>query len=158
MRVFSVSGFSGTGKTTLVESIVRGIVSQGYVVITVKSSQHEPTEGKDTDTSKHRLAGASESYFRGPSNRERSLKDIVHNLVADFLIVEGMKTSSIPKLWCIGDLPIGDTIPTEVKAIICWDSSKVEDKYGITILEPDNIEKILSIIMMEAVELTKLDV
>ena len=64
-----------------------------------------------------------------------------------------MKTSSIPKLWCIGDLPIGDTIPTEVKAIICWDSSKVEDKYGITILEPDNIEKILSIIMMEAVEL-----
>ena len=50
MRVFAVSGFSDTGKTTLVEHIVRELASQGYSIITVKSSQHAPREGEGTDT------------------------------------------------------------------------------------------------------------
>jgi len=158
MRVFSVSGFSGTGKTILVESIVREIVSQGFSVITIKSSQHEPSDREGTDTSKHQRAGAFKSYFKGPSDRERALKEIVGSDTADFLIVEGMKTSPIPKLWCIGNSPVEDTIPTQVRAIISWDSSKVKDKYGIPILEPANIDQIVSIIIEEAIELDKLDV
>jgi molybdopterin-guanine dinucleotide biosynthesis adapter protein len=158
MRVFSISGFSGTGKTTLVENIVREIVTQGYTIITVKSSQHEPKKGEGTDTWKHQVAGAIESYFHGPSDRGKSLKEIVSNSVSDFLIVEGMKNSPIPKFWCIGNSPVGDTIPIEVKAIISWDSRRVEDKYGIPILEPENINQIVSIIMKEAIDLTKLDV
>ncbi|TFH08794.1 MAG: molybdopterin-guanine dinucleotide biosynthesis protein B [Candidatus Thorarchaeota archaeon] len=157
MRVFSVSGFSGTGKTTLMEAIVREILSQGYAVITVKSSQHDPKEEEGTDTWKHQLAGAIESIFYGPSNKEKSLKEIVGNSVSDFLIVEGMKTSPIPKFWCIGNSPLGDTIPTQVLAIISWDSGKVENKYGIPILEPENIDQIVSIIIKEAIELDKLN-
>ena len=158
MRVFSVSGFSGTGKTKLVEALIRVINDRGYSVITIKSSRHEPRKGEGTDTSRHQRAGATTSFFRGPSDRGKSLKEIVGASESDFLLVEGMKTSPIPKLWCIGDNPIGDAIPTEVKAIISWDSSKVEDKYGIPILEPANIEQIVSIIIKEAVELGILDV
>ena len=158
MRVFSVSGFSGTGKTILVESIVREIVSQGFSVITIKSSQHEPSDREGTDTSKHQLAGAIESYFRGPSDRGKSLKEIVGDSVSDFLIIEGMKTSAIPKVWCIGQSPVGGSIPTEVKAIISWDSEKVEDKYGIPVLEPESISQIVSIIIEKAIELNQLDV
>jgi len=158
MRVFSISGFSGTGKTTLVGNIVREIVTQGYTVITVKSSQHEPREGEGTDTSKHILSGAVESFFRGPSNRNKTLREIVGGSVSDFLIVEGMKTSSIPKLWCIGNSPLGDTIPTEVRAIISWDSDKVKEKYGIPILEPANISQIVSMVIEEAIELDNLDI
>jgi molybdopterin-guanine dinucleotide biosynthesis protein MobB len=158
MRVFSVSGFSGTGKTILVESIVREIVFQGYSVSTIKNSQHEPSDREGTDTSKHQLAGAIKSYFRGPSDRGKSLKDIVGDSVSDFLIVEGMKASPIPKFWCIGQSPVADSIPTEVKAIISWDSDNVEDKYGIPILEPANIDQIVSIIIEEAIEMDRLDV
>lgn len=158
MRVFSISGYSGTGKTSLVEAIIREVVVQGYSVITVKSSQHEMHDGKDTDTAKHQKAGATECFFRGPSNRGKFLREIVSPLESDFLLVEGMKTSPIPKFWCIGNSPLGDTIPTEVKAIISWDSSKVEDKYGIPILEPENINQIVSIIMKEAIELDRLNV
>ena len=158
MRVFSIAGFSGTGKTTLVEAIIREIVNQGHSVITVKSSQHEQREGEGTDTSKHQLAGASESFFRGPSNRGKFLKEIVNDSVSDFLIVEGMKNSTIPKFWCIANSPVSDTIPREVKGIISWNSGKVEDKYGIPILEPENIDRIVSIIMKEAIELDKLNV
>jgi len=158
MRVFSISGFSGTGKTSLVENIVKEIVSQGYSVITVKSSQHEPKKGEGTDTWKHQSAGAIESIFYGPSDRGKSLKEIVSNFVSDFLIIEGMKFSPIPKIWCIGNSPVGDTIPIKVKAIISWDSRGVEDKYGIPILKSENIDQIVSIIMKEAIEITKLDV
>ena len=158
MRVFSISGFSGTGKTTLVESIIRELDSHEYSVITIKSSQHDPREGEGTDTLKHQRAGAIESFFQGPANREKSLKEMISPSISDFLIIEGMKTSPIPKLWCIGNSPVGDTIPTDVKAIISWDSRKVEDKYGIPILEPDDIEQIVSIIIKEAIELDSLDV
>ena len=158
MRVFSISGFSGTGKTSLVESIVKTLVLQGYSVVTVKNSQHEPSDSKETDTEKHKLAGAVTSYFRGPSDRERSLRDIISSSVSDYLIVEGMKSSPIPKFWCIGNSSVGDTIPVEVKAIISWNAGKVEDKYGIPILASDDIEQIVAIIIKEAINLDQIDV
>ena len=158
MLVFAVSGYSGTGKTTLVESIVKELDFQGYAVITVKSSQHEPREGEGTDTWKHQLAGALEIFFRGPSNKGKPLKEIVDDFVSDFIIVEGMKNSRIPKFWCIGNSQVSDTIPIEVRAIISWNASRVEDKYGIPILESDDIEQIVSIIRRDAIELNQLDI
>ncbi len=158
MLVFAITGYSGTGKTTLVEAIVRELDFQGYAVITVKSSHHEPREGEGTDTWKHQLAGAKESFFRGPSNRDKPLKEIVDDFVSDFIIIEGMKTSPIPKFWCIGDSQVGDTIPIDVKAIISWDASRVEDKYGIPILGSDDIEQIVSIIRREAIDLDQLEI
>jgi len=169
MRVFSISGFSGTGKTTLIESIVRNLVLRGYSVVTIKSSQHEPRDGRGTDTERLQLAGAIMSYFHGPSDRERSLsdivsyrerslRDIVSSSPSDYLIVEGMKSSPIPKFWCIGHSSVGDTIPIEVKAIISWDAEKMEDKYGIPILASHDIEQIVAIIRKEAVDIKQLDI
>jgi molybdopterin-guanine dinucleotide biosynthesis protein MobB len=37
MRVFAVSGFSGTGKTALVETIVSSMTKAGHTVATIKS-------------------------------------------------------------------------------------------------------------------------
>jgi molybdopterin-guanine dinucleotide biosynthesis protein MobB len=158
MRVFAVSGFSGTGKTTLVESIVKSLVSRGYSVVTVKSSQHEPTESEGTDTERHQHAGAMRSYFRGPSDRERSLGNIVNSSIADYLIVEGMKSSAIPKIWCIGNSSMRDTIPIEVKAIVSWNIEKVEDKYDIPILASNDIDQIVAIIIRESIELDRITI
>jgi len=158
MRVFAVAGFSGTGKTSLVESILRKLVAQGHTVVTVKSSQHEAESEKGTDTERHRLAGAIQSYFRGPSNRDQLLSEIVRETSSDFLIIEGMKTSPIPKFWCIGNSPVGDTIPIEVKAIISWNLDVVENKYDIPIIAASDIEQIIEVIKKEAVDLDSLDV
>lgn len=158
MRVFAVSGFSGTGKTSLVESIVREIHSRGLWVITIKSSQHEPNDEEGTDTRRHQVAGAIKTFFRGPSDREKLLKEIVGDKTADFLIIEGMKTSPIPKFWCIGQSPVGDAIPTGVKAIISWESNQVEDKFGIPILNSNDIEQMMNIIQTEAIALDDVEV
>ena len=158
MRVFGVSGFSGTGKTSLVESIVNRLVLEGHSVITVKSSSHEMHGEQGTDTERHRLAGAKESYFRGPSNRNKLLRDLVGSTSSEFLIVEGMKTSPIPKFWCIGNSQLGDTIPIEVKAIISWDPSIVEDKYGLPIINASDMDQVIGIIKEEAVDLDSIDV
>ncbi|MHA2046829.1 MAG: molybdopterin-guanine dinucleotide biosynthesis protein B, partial [Candidatus Thorarchaeota archaeon] len=63
MRVFAISGFSGTGKTTIVEGLVRALVESGYTVATIKSSKHDPGPESGTDTWKHRQAGASVALF-----------------------------------------------------------------------------------------------
>jgi molybdopterin-guanine dinucleotide biosynthesis protein MobB len=41
MRVFAISGLSGTGKTTLLERLVRELVRKGYSVATLKSTQED---------------------------------------------------------------------------------------------------------------------
>ena len=69
-----------------------------------------------------------------------------------------MKSSPIPKAWCIGKSTLGDTIPTEVKAIISWDANHVEDKYEIPILVSDDIEQIVAVIVKEAVDLNQVEV
>jgi molybdopterin-guanine dinucleotide biosynthesis protein MobB len=152
MRVFAIAGFSGTGKTSLVESIVRELVSKGYSIMTIKSSHKEPTEGPGTDTERHRAAGAIESHFYGPSSKGTTLKEIIDPAGSDFLIIEGMKTSSIPKFWCLGSESLGDTIPVDVKAIISWNKKQVEDKYGIPIFEPDDLTQIVAVLLRDAID------
>jgi molybdopterin-guanine dinucleotide biosynthesis protein B len=158
MHVFAVSGFSGTGKTTIIESILRSLVAQGHSVVTMKSSSHEMHNEQGTDTERYRHAGAKEIYYRGPSNRDRLLRDIVKSTSSDFLIIEGMKASPIPKFWCIGSSPIGDTIPIGVKAIISWNVAIVEDKYDIPIVDATDTEQIIKIIKKEAVDINSINI
>jgi molybdopterin-guanine dinucleotide biosynthesis protein MobB len=156
--VFAISGFSGTGKTSVVESIVREVITQGYSVITVKSSQHEPKEGEETDTSRHQQAGATQSFFYGPANKNRSVKEIVDKSESDLLLIEGMKTSPLPKFWCIGKNRLEDTIPVGVKAIISWKPDEVEDKFEIPILGSDDTKQLVTILLTEAIELDETEV
>jgi molybdopterin-guanine dinucleotide biosynthesis protein MobB len=150
--VFSISGFSATGKTTLVEAIIPELMNRGYSVSSLKSSHHRSADKEMSDSLRHQNAGAVNSFFRGPIETRLKLSEFVID-TEDFLIVEGMKSSSLPKFWCIGNNNLGDTIPTNVKAIISWNPDAIEDKYGIPIISPDDIEQILSIILSEAIEL-----
>jgi molybdopterin-guanine dinucleotide biosynthesis protein MobB len=150
--VFSVSGFSGTGKTTLIESIIPELMHRGHSVSSLKSSHHRSGDKEMSDSMRHQEAGAVNSFFRGPLEMELKLSEFVID-TEDFLIVEGMKTSSLPKFWCLGNNTLEDTIPTCVKAIISWNPEHIEDKYGIPIISPDDIGQIISIILSEAIEL-----
>lgn len=97
MRIITVKGFSKTGKTTTVTSLVGELKRRGYTVGTVKDIHFEDFEADTpgTDTYKHAAAGARRVTARGPKNTgiimdERMTMDaILKYYKEDFVIIEG---------------------------------------------------------------------
>ena len=102
-------GASNSGKTTLVEKVIRALTTRGYQVATVKHTHKTfaiDTEGKDSW--RHRAAGAktvilsSSAQFAvlSGTKEELTIEDILRRFVddADILIVEGFKRDQYPKI------------------------------------------------------------
>ncbi len=111
MNVIGIAGFSGAGKTTLVEAMIPLLKTAGQRVSVVKHAHHSfniDHEGKDTW--RHRAAGAFEvvvaSNTRLALMREFEQESAlsVHQVIAelydgvDWVIVEGFKNSNLHKL------------------------------------------------------------
>lgn len=97
MRIITVKGFSKTGKTTTVTSLVSELKKRGYTVGTIKDIHFKDFEADTpgTDTYKHAQAGARRVTARGPINTgiimdERMTMDaILKYYKEDFVILEG---------------------------------------------------------------------
>jgi molybdopterin-guanine dinucleotide biosynthesis protein B len=102
-------GASNSGKTTLVEKVIRALTGRGYRVATVKHTHkgfEMDLEGKDSW--KHRSAGAKAVILSSPNqfavlsdtDHELTIEDILEKFVrdADILIVEGFKRERYPKI------------------------------------------------------------
>ena len=60
-RVFGITGWKNSGKTTLTEKLVAELSRRGWKVSTVKHAHHDFDIDKEgTDSFRHRQAGASE--------------------------------------------------------------------------------------------------
>lgn len=109
-RVFGVTGWKNSGKTTLVERLVREFRARGFAVSTVKHAHHDfDIDRQGTDSWRHRAAGAREVAI--VSGRrwalmhelgdapEPSLDDILSRLApCDLVLVEGYKRDAHPKI------------------------------------------------------------
>jgi len=164
MRVFAVTGYSGTGKTTLVESIIRALVNDGYSVATIKSSKHQAGLEEGSDTWKHMRAGASLAIFMGPSTELISFKkrlsaaELVELSKQDFLIVEGMKSSNLPKFWCLGSSEIlHDEIPQNTWAIVSWTEEAALPGLDLPVIISDELEKLVEIVKKRAVDFYEIE-
>lgn len=97
MRVIMVKGYSKTGKTTTVTSLVSELRRRGYTVGTVKDIHFEGYEADTpgTDTYKHRQAGARRVTALGPNDtaiiadRHMKIDEILKYYKEDFVILEG---------------------------------------------------------------------
>ncbi len=159
MRVFGVSGFSGTGKTTLVEAIVKSLVRSGNSVATIKSSKHEAGPVEGTDTWRHKEAGASMTIFLGPGPKSDKLTDrIESDKMAqlsryDFLIVEGMKSVNIPKFWCVGNTELNhDDIPINTQAIVSWSERPAVVGLDLPVFIADEIDELVAIVKTRSLD------
>jgi molybdopterin-guanine dinucleotide biosynthesis protein B len=110
MKILSISGWSGCGKTTLIVSLIPRLQTHGLTVSTLKHAHHSAdldTPGKDTY--RHREAGAREVLLC--SGRRwallHELRDepepqlpqlLVHLQPVDLVLTEGWKTDPYPKL------------------------------------------------------------
>ncbi|RWF75993.1 MAG: molybdopterin-guanine dinucleotide biosynthesis protein B, partial [Mesorhizobium sp.] len=60
-RVFGITGWKNSGKTTLTEKLVAELVRRGWKVSTVKHAHHDfDIDKPGADSFRHRQAGATE--------------------------------------------------------------------------------------------------
>jgi molybdopterin-guanine dinucleotide biosynthesis protein B len=127
--IIGVYGYQDSGKTTLVEGLIRELLGKGYRVASVK---HSPdTEGPDTpgkDTWRHSEAGSdpvvlqaadSTVIIKRPGQELEAIVEMIgREFCPDVLIVEGHKGGSFPKI------AVGDIEPTEGTVM---ENPKLED-------------------------------
>jgi len=109
-RVFGITGWKNSGKTTLTERLVTEFTRRGWKISTVKHAHHDFDIDKEgTDSFRHRRAGASEvaivsgrrwalmHELRGED--EPTLDTVLQRLAAcDLVLVEGYKRENHRKI------------------------------------------------------------
>lgn len=110
MRLYGVTGWKNSGKTTLVERLVAEITGRGFTVSTLKHAHHGfDADHPGKDSYRHRAAGASQVLVASASRwalmselREGpapGLEALVARLdPVDLVLVEGWKRDRHPKI------------------------------------------------------------
>jgi molybdopterin-guanine dinucleotide biosynthesis protein B len=110
MRVFGFAGYSGAGKTTLIEQLIPRLIARGLSISLIKHAHHLfEIDRPGKDSYRHREAGASEVLIT--SDRRWVLmhelrgapEPGLHEQLArlspcDLVLVEGYKLANIPKI------------------------------------------------------------
>jgi molybdopterin-guanine dinucleotide biosynthesis protein B len=107
--IIGIYGYQDSGKTRLVENLVRTLVKKGYKVSSIKHTPHDKTidcEGKDTW--RHWKAGSDPVVFSSETettvikHSETSADDIARMILAEFrpdvIVIEGFKEGAFPKV------------------------------------------------------------
>jgi molybdopterin-guanine dinucleotide biosynthesis protein B len=119
--ILSIVGRSNSGKTTLLEKLIRELTARGRRVGTIKHHFHGPVEvdvpGKDSW--RHKRAGAHAVALSSPETlfvirdtpRELPLEVIAHQALfeMDLVLTEGFKSGPMPKIEvsrAVLDLPL----------------------------------------------------
>jgi len=109
-RIFGVTGWKNSGKTTLTEKLVAELVRRGWRVSTVKHAHHDfDIDKPGADSFRHRQAGATEvAIVSGRrwalmhelrDEEEPPLAAILQRMApADIVIVEGYKREAHRKI------------------------------------------------------------
>jgi len=107
--VLSLVGYSNSGKTTLMEKLVSGLVAKGLRIATIKHSHHQPEMDRPgKDSWRHKQAGAVTSLLVGPE-KMLMVSDVDERLNPqlltarlftdyDLVLVEGYASVAGPKI------------------------------------------------------------
>jgi molybdopterin-guanine dinucleotide biosynthesis protein B len=110
MKVLGIAGYSGCGKTTLIERLLPQLASAGLAVSVIKQSHHDfEVDKPGKDSWRHRQAGAREVLLTSPHRwmlvgelrgaPEPELAAHVARLSpCDLVLVEGYKHADLAKI------------------------------------------------------------
>ncbi|MGN8022678.1 molybdopterin-guanine dinucleotide biosynthesis protein B [Phyllobacterium sp. 22229] len=109
-RIFGITGWKNSGKTTLTVKLVTELTRRGWKIATVKHAHHDfDIDQEGTDSFRHRKAGAGEvAIVSGrrwalmhelADETEPTLQEIVARFApCDLVLVEGYKRESHKKI------------------------------------------------------------
>ena len=107
--VVSIVGKSDSGKTTLLEKVVRELTSRGYRIATIKHDTHSfEIDHPGKDSWRHKQAGAAITVISSPSklalvadtDHDLTLSEIreIYMREVDLIVTEGYKRETHPKI------------------------------------------------------------
>jgi molybdopterin-guanine dinucleotide biosynthesis protein MobB len=137
-RAVCFVGWSGTGKTRIVSSLISELTKSGARVSAVKKTTHHISgdrEGSDTD--RFRAAGSGEVSLAGPDSalvflqRQFTAGDVLHLFSdSDYLISEGLYLPGFPCIETVGEKSLEEgpkRPPEEVHAYVMDPMSTAPD-------------------------------
>jgi molybdopterin-guanine dinucleotide biosynthesis adapter protein len=110
MKVFGFAGWSGSGKTVLIERIIPLLTARGLEVSLIKRAHHTfDVDVPGKDSYRHRRAGCREVLLSSGARwahmhelkgaPEQTLQQLIARISpCDLLLVEGFKREAIPKM------------------------------------------------------------
>ncbi len=132
--VLALCGWSGSGKTTLLEKLIPRLKARGLTVALVKNDAHHfvvDQPGKDSDRLFNAganivLGSRSQMFSRRHADEQRPLPVLLADLLLDhdLVLVEGHKSTPLPKFWLEGgDRPQPDNL-SELLGVLPWDADR----------------------------------
>ena len=130
MKVFGITGWKNSGKTTLVAKLVEYFISQGFSVSTIKHAHCDfDIDRPGSDSFLHRSAGAHQVMLS--SNRRWALMNekkrdkepeldelLKHMDPVDLVLVEGFKMGGQPKIQVLRQANNTEILPLDAQPIV----------------------------------------
>lgn len=151
-----VASCSNTGKTVLIEGLIKELKNRGYTVATIKHDVHGfdiDKEGKDTW--RHRKAGA-EAVIISSSKRMALIREVQEEIPLeelikqvedfDFIIIEGYKKSKYRKLEVYRQ-GVSKEIITPKEKLIGVASDVSLSLEGVRVVNLNNYEEIANLVI-----------
>src|SRR5690554_3127887 len=156
MRVFSVFGISGSGKTTTIEKIISELKKRRYTVGSVKDIHFEAfaidTPGSNTD--RHRKAGSQLVTARGLFETDvlyqehLPIEQILTHYDHDFVVLEGETEGNFPRIVTAHNVAeIEERLNPSVFAIAGKIANEIDEYKGIPVINAlIDVEKLVDLI------------
>ncbi len=137
LPIFGLCGFSGAGKTTLIEKLIPRLLTKGLKVGVVKHDVHGidvDRPGKDSDRFFRAgadvfLKGPQEELIRVHSSDDNEISYILQSIYRryDIVLIEGHKDTPVTKVWLLSEKE-NDPIPDidGLVATLQQDSGRVD--------------------------------
>ena len=163
MKIFGLAGYSGSGKTTLLEALIPRLNAAGLRVSLIKHAHHRfDIDQPGKDSYRLREAGCSEVLLvsdhrwvlmhelRGAP--EPSLEEQIARFSdCDLVLVEGFKSTSIPKLEVhrpsVGKPLIAGSGVENIVAVATDEPGVVAQQSGLPTLDLNNHDAIADFIL-----------
>jgi len=160
MKVFSVIGLHNSGKTTACENLIKYIKQAGFSVSSIKDIHQDnfTMEKPGSNSFRHLQASDTCVFARGKKetymiwNRQLSFKEMLNHLNTEWVIIEGMRETPLPKIIAAKNINEVDSLLDDlVFAITGAFSEELTEYKGIPCLNAKNNLEALGKLVMEKV-------